>query len=86
MPPHRASIEDLLARGHLKPGDVLVLRQRVGVMHKAVVTSGGELRLESGVVHRPPREAGGYGTVDGWHKWRLSKTNQALHHLRGPQQ
>lgn len=82
----RFVMADLIERGRLHPGDVLVFRrQRSGVEHVAVVLDNGCLQLSDGSEFTSPSSAAAAaagGSFDGWTAWVLQRTGESLDRIR----
>jgi predicted transcriptional regulator len=83
----RVLISDLLEAGLLDRGTILEFSQpRIGRSHIAEVVEEGRLQLADGrIVKSPSRAAAmaaGGGSFDGWHSWRVQRTDQSLDDLR----
>lgn len=82
----RVTIPDLVDAGLVLAGDKLTFSQRNGDTHWGTITSDGELQIEGGRTFTSPSpaamRAADMGPVDGWHIWRLDRTNDTLHELR----
>jgi hypothetical protein len=83
----RVRILDLLRSGLLDLGQELLLeRPRIGEVHRAVVTSGGRIKLEDGQKFTSPSGAAGAVcggvAMDGWNAWRVGENGPFLFALR----
>ena len=80
------SIPDLISRGLLKPGDILIYKRRSsGQKYTAVVQSNGTLATEDGVIHKSPSGAAKHFSgrpIDGWLTWKLGNSRVSLAALR----
>jgi len=80
-------LSDLLQKALLSPNDEIVWQQRkLKKLHQATVNSDGSITTSDGVKHKTPSGAAkhlnGNKPVDGWHAWRLKRTNVSLSDLR----
>jgi len=83
----RMRVRDLVDNGLLRMGDELVwLRPRSGKKHQASITKDGLIRLPDGTEVTTPSTAAakvaGINAYDGWHAWRVVRTDQLLNELR----
>ena len=83
----RMRVRDLVDHDILRAGDELIwIRPKSGDTHHATITGDGNIRLPDGTEVTTPSTAAakvtGLGAYDGWHAWRLVRTDQLLNDLR----
>jgi len=81
------TIKDLMNAGYLSVGDELLWKSRVQLeIHKAFITTSGDIRTSDGKIHKSPsgalRHLNGGKPVDGWNAWKITKSGESLSKIR----